>query len=1203
VFFNPFGPASDPDLPTPRTRPTNPPKTADQVSALRRGRLAALSLAVAFASPFVAGRSSCLYAQEVEEPAEHDLAGPASDPQLPPVAPTAADASSNAAIAGRGVGTAQREAANQQLIEKGVRQLGEGDYEAAEETLGRVRTVTLPDAQRKQVIEARTQAEKGTNELRAAREQFDHAEQALAAGRTFEASQFYQAVANNTYAGADLRRKAQEQSSLASAAAAPQKGAETAAEQNKAAPVRALTAKQHYAVAREQFRKKNWPEARQHFQAARDLGYKPALFEDSPQKYLDRMNKKEVLAAKARPARGGHREAVALASQANQPEPGANGDAAQPAPGNGDANLQEDLRSTAVMKEVQRRQNIAEARRLVQEGRAAQDQNDLATARDRYQRAAELDPSNTQAAQGLDEVLRLRGELPGAQGTALTRAQAQIEAARTEITYRFNDSIRRAQTSAVNISNLDRPFQDTDLLDGRRALEEAAVARNSNPTIFSERELSEFDTRLAQARVTLDQAEERRQRWIIERQQRDQLERFEQARREADEQRRRTIADLIRTSRELAARHEYEEALGLVDQILELDPRNDYAIGVRPLLQDALHFAEQRKWRERFDEEWASTMNASEEKKIPYNDVLNYPSDWPDISALRDRTVAEERGEGEADQAAVAQLNRQLPELNFDGVAFADVMDFLRDVSGASIFVNWKALENASVDKTTPVSARVRNIRFSKALTLILDSVGGTIPLGYTIDEGVITVSTADDLDKNTLTRVYDIRDLIIDVPDFTNAPDFSLQSTTEQGQGGRGGGGGGGGRGLFENADQNREEQDEGRTRQEMIDEITQLIRDTVAPESWREAGGNSGSLRELQGQLIVTQTPENQRQLVNLLEQLRETRAIQVTVEARFLTISRNFLEDIGVDADFVFNIRNNGRRTWSPVAINQDASFTEAPTTGVPGSIASNLDLVSAPALGMAVTYLDDFQVNLLLRATQASRNSSIVTAPRVTLFNGQRAYVLVATQRAYISDLNAQVGTGVGIFDPEISTVQSGVLLDVSATVSADRKYVTMTLRPQLAQLLQLAEFTFQVGGGGTGGANPLDPFGNLFNTGVPTGVVQQPELQITEVRTTVSVPDGGTLLLGGQTIAGEIEVEQGVPILSKIPFLKRLFTNRSRAKDEQVLLILVKPTIIIQREIEAAQFPLLSNRAPASGGAAAGAATGAAPAQGMRGLNQ
>jgi hypothetical protein len=69
-----------------------------------------------------------------------------------------------------------------------------------------------------------------------------------------------------------------------------------------------------------------------------------------------------------------------------------------------------------------------------------------------------------------------------------------------------------------------------------------------------------------------------------------------------------------------------------------------------------------------------------------------------------------------------------------------------------------------------------------------------------------------------------------------------------------------------------------------------------------------------------------------------------------------------------------------------------------------------------------------------------------------------------------------GRGATIFDPEIGVVQSGVLNDVQATVSADRKYVTMTMRATNAQLLALREFTFQVGNGapqgfvgGAGGA--------------------------------------------------------------------------------------------------------------------------------------
>jgi general secretion pathway protein D len=70
-------------------------------------------------------------------------------------------------------------------------------------------------------------------------------------------------------------------------------------------------------------------------------------------------------------------------------------------------------------------------------------------------------------------------------------------------------------------------------------------------------------------------------------------------------------------------------------------------------------------------------------------------------------------------------------------------------------------------------------------------------------------------------------------------------------------------------------------------------------------------------------------------------------------------------------------------------------------------------------------------------------------------------------------------------------------------------------------------------------------------------------------TRVSIPDGGTLLLGGQKITSEIEKEAGVPILSKIPIIGRLFSNRSIIKDHKILLILVKPVIMLQEEGEAA----------------------------------
>jgi hypothetical protein len=92
-------------------------------------------------------------------------------------------------------------------------------------------------------------------------------------------------------------------------------------------------------------------------------------------------------------------------------------------------------------------------------------------------------------------------------------------------------------------------------------------------------------------------------------------------------------------------------------------------------------------------------------------------------------------------------IDKQVPELRLDNSPLGDVMDFLRDAFGANIFVNWRALEGVGIDRTTPVSVRVRGVSFAKALRLILDDVGGgNVNLDYVLDEGVITISTDEDL-------------------------------------------------------------------------------------------------------------------------------------------------------------------------------------------------------------------------------------------------------------------------------------------------------------------------------------------------------------------------------------------------------------------------------------------------------------------------
>jgi general secretion pathway protein D len=80
-------------------------------------------------------------------------------------------------------------------------------------------------------------------------------------------------------------------------------------------------------------------------------------------------------------------------------------------------------------------------------------------------------------------------------------------------------------------------------------------------------------------------------------------------------------------------------------------------------------------------------------------------------------------------------------------------------------------------------------------------------------------------------------------------------------------------------------------------------------------------------------------------------------------------------------------------------------------------------------------------------------------------------------------------------------------------------------------------------------------------------VQLPSFSFVSVVTTVSVPDGGTVLLGGIKRLSEGRSEFGVPLLSKIPYINRLFRNVGIGRETDSLMMMVTPRIIIQEEEE------------------------------------
>ncbi|MCD4699053.1 MAG: ankyrin repeat domain-containing protein, partial [Phycisphaerae bacterium] len=436
--------------------------------------------------------------------------------------------------------------------------------------------------------------------------------------------------------------------------------------------------------------------------------------------------------------------------------------------------------------------------------------------------------------------------------------------------------------------------------------------------------------------------------------------------------------------------------------------------------------------------------------------------------------AAEADKSAEANRAVRRQLDQNLAKLDFVGIDFKDVVQFLREVSNCPIHVKWNALEAVSVKKNTKVNVHFTNITLRKVLRTVLDDVAGPGKLGFIVEEGVITISTQADLDHSTTqTRVYDIRDLIRLIPD---AEPVSLGWPKQKPQ-------------------PKVKDKEPEPTEVELAEQVVNLIKTTIAPDSWRPKG-EIGSIKFLDGQLIITQAHRYHKRILDLFKQLREGRGLSVQVESRFIDVSP---------------LMDKQLTEW--LTKQTEATFKK----------------------GKWDSFLSDEDVKVFIKETQKSKDVRLLTAPRLTLFNGQRAYVTVASEKKITLPMLDNQDMMFRI------PYQTGVLFDVKAAVSANRHYVTSTCTSESAWISRQA---------------------GKFET------------SRAKATATVNVPDEKTVLLrlpfvrhrpigfrqvrdpaGGKTFS-EV-VEEPIP-----------------GQPQRYVYVLIKPRIIIQREYEEIKPPAL-----------------------------
>jgi type II secretory pathway component GspD/PulD (secretin) len=392
---------------------------------------------------------------------------------------------------------------------------------------------------------------------------------------------------------------------------------------------------------------------------------------------------------------------------------------------------------------------------------------------------------------------------------------------------------------------------------------------------------------------------------------------------------------------------------------------------------------------------------------------------------------------------------------------------------------------------------------------------------------------------------------------------------------------------------------------------QLMKLITGMVRPYSWSELGGNGNlSYYDIGGALVVNQTGDVIGEIQQLLDSLRRLQDLSVSVEIRVVSLSEAFFERVGVD--FSANIKTNNttlERQFATSQFRPQPFLNDINSKGVVGyspatSFTSDLDVPIRPSsfglslppfggyqpslgpttnggLSLGLAFLNDIQVYMFLEAAQGNRRVNIMQAPKITLFNGQTSTVFVGDFAFFTTGLQVLNVGGQFVYLPQNTAVpigngfnpqgggggaQSGVSVTVQAVISADRRFVRLNLTPSLTALASanvplfpITTFVTPVFEGGSQG-QPI-PFTQFY---------QQPSFTEISAQTTVAVPDGGTVLLGGLKTMAQGRNEFGPPVLANVPYLNRLFKNIGIGTETRHVMLMVTPRIIINTEEELRQ---------------------------------
>ena len=367
----------------------------------------------------------------------------------------------------------------------------------------------------------------------------------------------------------------------------------------------------------------------------------------------------------------------------------------------------------------------------------------------------------------------------------------------------------------------------------------------------------------------------------------------------------------------------------------------------------------------------------------------------------------------------------------------------------------------------------------------------------------------------------------------------------------------------------------------------------------------GASANYISLTSRLIVKNTQANLELIDAMVETSIATKPTQVEIEAKFLEVSQNNLNELGFDwllGQFALaggsgvygsggtiglgrSIDNNGYPLLNPgttLPVGASSGTAGPVTAGNRGGTTGiSLNAVDAVLLGSPVGpapgvlsvagVFTNPQFQVVLRALSQKKGIDLVSAPKVTTKSGSTAKIEIIREFRYPSQfdppqLSATTGSTYAPVVPNSptgwETKNTGITLEVEPTVGPDSYTIELRLAPRVTEFDGFINYgnpinatvaqTFVTGLGDTA----VSILGTSATFEATPNTINQPVFSVREVETQVSVYDGQTVVMGGLMREDVQKVQDKVPLLGDIPLAGRLFRTNVDQHIKRNLLMFV-----------------------------------------------